>query len=73
MLCVPKPSVEAMNVATPLPLTAEVPSVVVPSRNVTVPVGVPVVDELTVAVRVTDCPTLEGFAEEVRTVLVPAA
>ena len=65
----PMISVEVVNVAPP-PLSAEVPSTVVPSRNVTVPVGVPVVDELTVAVKVTDCPRSEGFAEDIRTVLV---
>jgi hypothetical protein len=40
--------------------------------NVTVPVGVPVVAELTVAVRVTDCPKTEGFDEEPRAVEVEA-
>jgi hypothetical protein len=36
---------------------------VVPSLNVTVPVGVPDPDE-TVAVNVTDCPEFEGFKDE---------
>ena len=71
MLCAPNPNVDVVKVATP-PLMVEAPSVIVPSLKVTVPVGVPVVDELTVAVNVTACPTLEGFAEDIRTVLVPA-
>lgn len=66
----PGDSVEVVNVATPPALTAEVSSAVVPSKNVIVPVGVPVVEELTVAVKVTDCPIPEGFTEEIRTVLV---
>jgi hypothetical protein len=45
--------------------------VVVPLENVTVPVGVPLALELTVAVTVTDCSKVDGFAEEVRAVLVP--
>ena len=36
-----------------------------PLKNVTVPVGVPVPDNgITVAVRVMDCPTTEGFCED---------
>jgi hypothetical protein len=49
---------------------AELPRVVVSLENVTVPVGVPLALEVTVAVSVTDCSKLEGFAEEVSTVLV---
>ena len=40
MLCVPVASDEVLNCAEPLASEAE-PSVVVPSRKVTVPVGVP--------------------------------
>ena len=39
------------------------PKVVAPSMNVTFPVGVPAVD-VTVVVKVTDCPYVEGFSEE---------
>jgi hypothetical protein len=47
------------------------PSCVLPSKNVTVPVGFP--DEVvTVAVNVTACPTIDGFAEETTAVLVVA-
>jgi hypothetical protein len=65
-------SADVDKVATPLPLSAELPIVVAPSRNVTVPVGVPVVVELTVAVRVTDCPSPDGLAEEISKVVLPA-
>jgi hypothetical protein len=46
---------------------APLPRVVVPSRNVTVPVGVPVAGATgkTVAVNVIFCPTAAGFWEEV--------
>jgi hypothetical protein len=40
-----------------------VPRVVLPSRNVTVPVAA---DGVTVAVKVTEEPYVDGFAEEVR-------
>src|SRR2546428_12635683 len=56
-----------------LPLTrSAMPSTVAPSRNVTVPVGTPAV-EVTVALRVTACPVVEGFGVEVRVVVVAAA
>ena len=55
------------RVAIPL-LNALVPSVVVRSLNVTVPVG-PVEGE-TAPVKVTVCPLLEGFGLDVRVVVV---
>jgi hypothetical protein len=45
--------------------------VVLPSLNVTVPVGVPLPD-VTVAVKVTDCPAFEGFSEDASDVEVLA-
>ena len=48
------------NVATPPALRVPVPIVVAPSRKVTVPVGVPP-GPVTVAVKVTDWPKVEGF------------
>jgi len=45
------------------------PSTVAPSRNVTVPVGTPVAD-VTVALRATACPVVEGFGVEVKVVVV---
>src|SRR5207249_12249843 len=55
-----------------LPFTSvTVPSEVAPSLNVTVPVGTPVAGAtaLTVELKVTVWPTVEGFGEEVRLVL----
>jgi hypothetical protein len=67
---------EVASVALPVLSRVPVPSAVVPSKNVTVPVGV-IVPELgdTVAAKVTDCSGREGFGEEVRevTVAIPAA
>ena len=57
-----------VNVAVPAD-SVPVPSVVEPSLNVTVPVAV-LGD--TVAVRVTDWPKVEGFAEEEMVVVVVA-
>jgi hypothetical protein len=52
-----------------------VPSTVDPQSKVTDPVGAPLrlVLELTVAVRLTTCPKLEGFGAEVSEILVLAA
>jgi hypothetical protein len=76
MECEPWPKPEVAYVALPVLSRVLVPSVVPPSRNVTVPVGV-VVPELgdTVAVKVTDCSGRDGFGEEARevTVAIPAA
>ncbi len=56
-----------------LPLTrVTVPSAVAPSRNVTVPVGTPAA-EVTVALRVTACPVVDGFGVDVSLVVVAAA
>ena len=55
MLWLPGVSPEAVNCAEPLVIVL-MPKVVVPSRNVTVPVGVPVYAACTVAVSVADCP-----------------
>lgn len=64
-------SAEVENVADP-PLRVPVPSVVAPSLNVTVPVGVPLPGATTamVAVNVTDCPKTDGFADEMTIVVV---
>jgi hypothetical protein len=66
----PDGSVDVPKVAVP-PLSGAVPNTVVPFLNVTVPVGVPLL-ELTVAVNVTACPTLDGFCDEVSVVVVTA-
>ena len=49
-----------------------VPSVTVPFLKVMLPVGTPVVADFTVAVNVTEVPTLDGFLEETTVVVVPA-
>jgi hypothetical protein len=65
----PRESVVILNVATPLAfnVTGPVPRVVVPSRKVTVPVGVPVAGAtaVTVAVKVTDWPSEDGLELDV--------
>jgi hypothetical protein len=63
MECVPCVSVEVAQVAAPLESATDVQIAVDPSRNVTLPVGVPALPE-TDAVKVTPWPTVEGFAEE---------
>lgn len=70
MPCVPALRLDVDNIATPLPFNGELPSEFIPSRKVTVPVGVPVVEGLTIAVNVTDCPSGDGFAEEVSCMLL---
>ena len=63
--CVPTTSdaveIEALPAASRVPLPMEV----VPSKKSTVPVGVPPVP-VTVAVKVTDCPAVEGLSEETK-------
>jgi hypothetical protein len=58
------------NVAIALPLSATVPMMLVPSRNVTVPVGAPPADVVTVAVNVTAWPPIKVFREEATAVEV---
>jgi hypothetical protein len=65
----PTASVEEVNVALPAVTVTALARVVVPSVNLTVPVGVPLADAM-VAVRVTDDPDVDGFAEEVTVVVV---
>jgi len=57
-----------LKVATP-ELSVPVPRVVAPSLKVTVPVGGPP-EPLTFAVKVTEAPYVEGFAEDERVVVV---
>ena len=54
IVCVPTARLDVVKVAMPEAFTVPVPMLVVPSRNVTVPVGVAVADPVTVAVKVTD-------------------
>lgn len=72
MACAPTVSVEVVKVATALPLSVPVPRLVAPSRKVTVPVGVPEVLEVIVAVKVTAAPLDAEGAELRRTAVVAA-
>jgi predicted small secreted protein len=68
---VPAGSVEVLKLAEP-PLNAPVPSTVVPFMNETVSPsggGAPRL-EVTVAVKVTACPYVDGFGEDVSVVVV---
>ena len=67
------PPARVLVLQVPCPLTrVTVARVVLPSRNVTVPVGVPDpgLDALTVAMNVTAAPGVAGFAEDVTVVLL---
>ena len=61
MTSLPIGSVEVATVAVP-PLNAEVPRIVLPLVKVTVPVA----PAGTLAVKVTDCPVVDGFNEDVK-------
>ena len=65
--------VEVVNVAWPAASRSPLFRVVAPSRNVTVPVGVPGETLATVAVNVTDWPVTDGFGAETRVVVLGAA
>src|SRR5206468_2216521 len=68
MECAPTAREAVVSVAMPEESSVPVPRLVAPSRNVTVPVGMPA-GELTVAVKVTGWPK-DGFAEDTRAVVV---
>ena len=63
MACEPADRVEIVKAALPL-VSVTVANIVVPSLKVAEPVGVPVVEDFTVAVNVTALPLFEGFSEE---------
>jgi hypothetical protein len=69
----PAVRIDVVIVATP-PTSSAVPSDVVPLKNCTVSLGVPVpgLTALTVAVRITFCPTTGEFGKEVIAVVVDA-
>ena len=71
--CDPDARDAVAKVAVPLVDSGLVPSDVVPSMNVTLPVGVPVPGgfTVTVAMKVTVWPEQLGFGEEVIVVVVP--
>jgi hypothetical protein len=58
--CAPADKADVLKVARPL-LSVPVPSVVLPSLNVTVPVAA---EGVTVAVNVTEVPAVDGFADD---------
>jgi hypothetical protein len=69
--CVPTAKEEVLNAACAFAPSVPVPICVIPSKNTTVPVAVPLpVCGLTVAVNVTDCPNVAGFAEDATAVEV---
>ncbi len=72
MECDPTERVDLVMIAWLL-RSVPVPSEIVPFLKVTVPLGVPEVAGLTVAVNVTDCPDTEGFTEETTVVDVATA
>ena len=67
MVCEPTSSALVVNVATPEAFSVPVPSDVAPSKNSALPAGVPVPGEftVTVAVKVTDWPNVDGLTDEV--------
>jgi hypothetical protein len=67
----PLASPAVVSVAVP-PVIVPVPSMAPPSWNVTVPVGVPVADDFTVAVSVTAVPKMDGLFEEATVVELAA-
>lgn len=60
----PSVRVVVANVAMLEAFSALVPNVAAPSRNVIIPVGVPAVLDVTVAVNVTDCPNVAEFSDD---------
>lgn len=67
----PTVRVEVVNFALPA-LSVRAPSTVAPFLKVTLPVGIPVVDECTVVVNVTAAPKTDGFFEDTSVVVVAA-
>lgn len=70
MVSLPAPSAEVLNETCPLEFNGACASTVLPCEKVTWPVGVPAAGgtEATVAVKVTDWPTPDGFGDEARAV-----
>src|SRR5205809_921127 len=72
MAWLPTARAEVENIAVPVADRVTVASVMLPSRKLTVPVGVPApgAPALTVAVKVTAWPNTAALAEEITVVLV---
>jgi len=73
-LWLPAASDDVVSVAVSVLLRVLVPKVVLPSKNVTLPVAVPApgTTGATVAASVTDCPKLEGSGDALNAVVVEA-
>ena len=73
-LWLPEASDDVLKVAVAAPFSVAVPSVVVPSKKVTVPVGVPTpgATTVTVVVRVTSWPKFEEVGDADKLVAVAA-
>lgn len=71
-VCVPVLRVDVVNVATPDAFRGCATSALPLSLKVRVPVGIPDVDGVTVAVNVTDCPGGDGLGDELTTTVVGA-
>jgi hypothetical protein len=69
---IPSDKDEVLKAACPDAFSVPVPICMLPSKNCTMPVGVPVVELETVAVNVTDCPRVAGFGEDVSAVELAA-
>src|SRR5688572_31266336 len=74
IVCDPTVNADVFIVATPTLKATGAPTGVPLSRNCTVPLGVPApgATALTVAVKVTACPTTDGLTDEVTAVVVLA-
>lgn len=73
MVWLPMLKDDVVNEACPVGSSWTVANTVVPSLNVTEPVGVPgaAFVAVTVAVNMTDCPKLDGLTDELTVVEVP--
>lgn len=68
----PKLSDAVAKAATPLAFNETLPKTVAPSLNVTVPLGIPLVADVSLAVKVTDWLNAEGFTEVLSAVKLKA-
>ena len=74
--CRPLASVEAARLAAPAALSGALPRAVEPSEKTTVPSGrtlPPPGGTVTLAVKVTGAPTLDGFRLDARATIVPSS
>jgi hypothetical protein len=73
IFCEPFFKDDVLKLACPDPFSVTAASVLPASLKVTVPVGVPLDDEVTCAVNVTAWPTNNGLSEELSVVVVEIA